>query len=176
MMMTNEPHAAVELDLPKLPLAVIASKRADLVPRGIGWRVAVLGLLIIYVAMAVSVLVDATTPSGYRGAHLQPGQPWVYPIDDVQFSLTAMAIEFAITSLALFVRAQTSIWTRAVMFAVLHLCAVFFFGILSMHATRPFMDHIVYLFFACVFLVVFAIGSGIANAVVRQRRLTSAGL
>lgn len=176
MMMTNQPHAAVELDLPKLPLAVIASKRADLVPRGIGWRVAVLGLLIIAVGMAASVLVDAMTPSGYRGAHLQPGQPWVYPIDDVQFSLTAMTIEFAITSLGLFVRVQTSIWTRAVMFAALHFFAMVFFGMLSMHATRPFMDHIVYLFFACVFLVVFAIGSGIANAVVRQRRLTSAGL
>ena len=176
MMMTNEPHAAVELDLPKLPLAVIASKRANPIPRGIGWRVAVLGLLIIAVGMAVSVLVDAMTPSGYRGAHLQPGQPWVYPIDDVQFSLTAMTIEFAITSLGLFVRVQTSIWTRAVMFAALHFFAMVFFGMLSMHATKPFLDHIAYLFFACGFLVVFAIGSGIAHAVIRQRTLKAAGL
>ena len=174
-MMTNEPRAAVEVDLPTLPLAVIASERDKLVPRGIGWRVAVLGLLILYVGMAVSVLVDATTPSGYRGAHLRD-QPWVYPIEDVQFSLTAMTIEFAITSLGLFVRVRTSIWTRAVMFAALHFFAMVFFGILSMHATRPFMDHIVYLFFACGFLVGFAIGSGIANAVIRQRRLKSAGL
>jgi hypothetical protein len=78
-MMMNVPRAAIELDLPRLPLAVIASQRDKLVPRGIGWRVAVLGLSIIYVGMVVSVLVDATTPSGYRGAHLQPGQPWVYP-------------------------------------------------------------------------------------------------
>jgi len=154
-MMTNEPRAAVEVDLPTLPLAVIASERDKLVPRGIGWRVAVLGLLILYVGMAVSVLVDATTPSGYRGAHLRD-QPWVYPIEDV--------------------RVRTSIWTRAVMFAALHFFAMVFFGILSMHATRPFMDHIVYLFFACGFLVGFAIGSGIANAVIRQRRLKSAGL
>jgi hypothetical protein len=175
-MMTNEPHAAVELDLPKLPLAVIASQRDKLVPRGIGWRVALIGLTIIYVGMAVSVLVDATTPSGYRGAHLQPGELWIYPSDDVQFSLTAMTIEFAITSLGLFVRVRTTIWTRAVMFAALHFFAMVFFGMLSMHATKPFLDHIVYLFFACGFLVAFAIGSGIANAVIRRRKLTSAGL
>ena len=175
-MMTSEPRAAVEVDLPALPLAVIASQRDKLVPRGIGWRVAVLGLFIIYVAMAVSVLVDATTPSGYRGAHLSRGEPWIYPTDDVQFSLTAMTIEFAITSLGLFVRVRTTIWTRAVMFAALYFFAMVFFGFLSMHATKPFMDHIVYLFFASGFLVVFAIGSGIANAVVRQRALKSAGL
>jgi hypothetical protein len=174
--MTNEPRAAVEVDLPALPLAVIASQRDKLVPRGIGWRVAVLGLFIIYVAMAVSVLVDATTPSGYRGAHLAPGQPWVYPTDDVQFSLTAITIEFLVASLGLFVRTQTSIWTRALALASLQFCALFFFGILSMHATKPFIDHIVYLFFACAFLVAFAIGSGIAHAVVRHRRLKSAGL
>jgi hypothetical protein len=174
-MMTNAPRAAVEVDLPRLPLAVIASERDQREPRGIGWWVGVLGLLILYGWMAVSVLVDATTPSGYRGAHLE-GRPWVYPSEDVQFSLTAMTIEFAITSLGLFVRTRTSIWTRAVMFAALHFFAMVFFGMLSMHATRPFMDHIVYLLFACGFLVAFAIGSGIANAVIRQRRLKSAGL
>ncbi|MEO8840634.1 MAG: hypothetical protein ABI591_21995 [Kofleriaceae bacterium] len=174
--MTNEPRAAVELDLPKLPLAVVASTRDKLVPRGIGWRVAVLGLLIIYVGMAVAVLVDATTPSGYKGAHLDPGQPWIYPSEDVQFSLTAMTIEFVITSLTLVVRTRTTIWTRAVMLAFLHFCGMCGFGVLAMHATRPFLDHIVYLFFACGFLVVFAIGSGIAHAVVRRRRLVSARL
>lgn len=173
--MTNEPQAAVELDLPKLPLAVVVSDR-HVVPRGIGWRVGVLGLLLIYVAMVVSVLFDATTPSGYRGAHLAPGQPWIYPTDEVAFSLTAMTIEFAITGLWLSVRTQTSIWTRAVALALLHFCAMFFFGILSIHATKPFTDHLVYLCFAFAFLVMFAIGSGIAHAVVRHRRLTAVGL
>jgi hypothetical protein len=175
-MMTNEPRAAVELDLPRLPLAVIASERDQLVRRGIGWRVAVLGLFILYIGMVVAVLVDATTPSGYRGAHLPPGQPWVYPTDDVQFSLTAITIEFLVTSLLLFVRSQTSIWTRALALAFLYFCGVCFFGILSMHATRPFIDHIVYLFFGSAFLVVFAIGSGIAHTIVRYRTLKSAGL
>lgn len=174
-MVTNEPRAAVELDLPRLPLAVVASDR-HVVPRGIGWRVGVLGLFMIYVAMVVLVLVDARTPSGYRGAHLAPGQPWPYPMDDVQFSLTAITIELAITSLALFVRTQTSIWARAVALALLHFCAIVCFGILAMHATKPFTDHIVYLLFACAFLVAFAIGSGIAHVIVRHRRLTSVGL
>ena len=175
-MMTHAPRAAVEVDLPRLPLAVIASQRDKLVPRGIGWRVAVLGLLIIYVGMAVSVLVDATTPSGYRGAHPEPGHPWVYPMEDVQFSLTAITIEFLIASLFLFVRSRTSIWTRALALAFVQFFAMVFFGMLAMHATKPFIDHIVYLFFACAFLVVFAIGAGVANAIVRHRTLKSAGL
>jgi predicted lysophospholipase L1 biosynthesis ABC-type transport system permease subunit len=94
----------------------------------------------------------------------------------VQFSLTAITIEFLVASLFLFVRSRTSIWTRALALAFVQFCAICFFGILSMHATKPFLDHIVYLFFACAFLVVFAIGAGLAHAVIRHRTLKSAGL
>ena len=176
-MVTPEPRSAVEVDLPALPLAVIASERDNVpVGRGLGWRVGVLGLAIVYLGMVVCVLVDARTPSGYRGAHLEPGQRWIYPIDDVKFSITAMTIEFVITAFMLAARTRTTIWTRAVLCAALYFFAMCFFGITSMHATRPFLDHVAYLFFGCGFLIAFAIGAGIAAAVVRQRRLDRANL
>ncbi len=49
-----------------------------------------------------------------------------------------------------------------------------FFAV-SMRASRPFLDHVGYLFVGCGFLIAFAIGAGIANSVVRQRRLDRRG-
>jgi lysylphosphatidylglycerol synthetase-like protein (DUF2156 family) len=145
-------------------------------PRGVGWRVGVLGLAIIYAGIAAIVIIDGMTPSGYKGAHLPPGAVWLYPWDDVQFSLTAMTIELAISALYLWVRAETGIWLRATLLAVLQFFAMFLFGVMAMHATRPFIDHLVYLFFACCYLILFAIGSKVAAISVQRRKAKSLDL
>ena len=126
-------------------------------------------MLIIYVGMAICVLADAKHPSGYLGAHLN-GRPWVYPIDDVQFALTAMTIEIAFVVLVLSLRMRFSIGARAALCAGLYFCTLFFFAPFAMHATQPFGDHLVYLLFGIAFLVLFAIGSAIAAVVAHHRK------
>ena len=126
-------------------------------------------MLIIYVGMAISVLADATHPSGYLGAHLH-GRPWVYPTEDVQFALTAMTIEIALVVLVLSLRVRFSIGARAALCAGLYFCTLFFFAPFAMHASMPFGDHLVYLVFGMAFLVVFSLGSAIAAVVARNRK------
>jgi hypothetical protein len=140
-----------------------------MVQRGRGWKVGVLCMLIIYVGMAICVLADATHPSGYLGAHLD-GRPWVYPIDDVRFALTAMTIEILFVVLVFSLRMRFSIGARAALCAGLYFCTLFFFAPFAMHASMPFGDHLVYLLFGIAFLVVFAIGSAVAAIVTRHRK------
>ena len=135
-----------------------------------------LGLAIIYAGLAAIVVIDGMTPSGYKGAHMPPGMVWTYPWDDVQFSLTAMTIELAISALYLWLRAETGIWLRAMLLAVLQFFAMFVFGVMAMHATRPCIDHFVYLLFASCYLVLFAIGSKVAAIIVEHRRARSLDL
>ena len=142
----------------------------DKPPRGVGWRVGVIGLAILFAGMVAVVLIDGKTPSGYKGAHLPPGAVWTYPWDEVRFSLTAMTIEFLLSVLYLWVRSGTGIWLRATLLALLHFITMIFFGMLAMHATTPFIDHLVYLFLACGYLIAFAIGAKVAAIVVQHRR------
>jgi hypothetical protein len=143
---------------------------SEIVPRGRGWKLAVVTLTILFVTFTVNAILDGRHPSGYRGAHTPPGQ-WAYPTDEVQFSVTAMAIEWAVACVVLIARSRLiSIGFRAVLLAAFQACALFFFALMGMHATKPYFDHVLYLFVATAFLVLFAIGTGVAAIVAPANR------
>ncbi|MEO8548632.1 MAG: hypothetical protein ABI678_01615 [Kofleriaceae bacterium] len=138
-------------------------------PRSRGWAVGVLGMIVIFLGMAVSTILDGTYPTGYLGAHWPAGQPWPYPTEAVQFSVVAMAVECATACAFLAARSTLAIGWRAVACAVLFVVPMLFFGAMAMHAPAPTIDHVVFLFFAAVFLVLFAIGSAFAGVVATSR-------
>jgi hypothetical protein len=143
-------------------------------PRGRHWAVAVLGLLILMLGWAVVSLIDGTHPSGYLGAHMDRAA-WTYPMADIQFYLGLMTAEFALSVLLLVARTRTSIGVRAAFLGVMYFCGVVVLVPLAMHAPSPILDHIAWLFFASVFLVLFAIASGII-AYVHERRARALGM
>jgi len=146
----------------------------DVVPRGRGWAVAVLGLLVIMLGCAAVSLMDGTHPSGYRSAHVNPAD-WKYPLEDIQTFLGLMCVEYAFSFLILYVRTRTSIGARAAFLGGLYFCGVVAMVPLAMHASSPIIDHIMWLFFASVFLMGFAIVSGII-AYVKKRQDRALGI
>lgn len=151
-----------------LPRASIAA------PRGRGWSVAVLGLVVLYGAMVASVLIDGVHPSGYRAARM-PEAAWEYPWPEVRFSLIAMSLETGVACLVLAWRTSFSIGARAALLGGLYACVMILFAPLTMHATMPFADHLVFLFFAAIFLLGFAIASAIIARVLRARARERSG-
>jgi len=139
------------------------------IPSTRGRAVGVLGMVLIFLGMAVSAILDGMHPTGYVSAHWPPGKPWPYPSEAVQFSVVAMAVECATACAFLAVRSTLAIGWRAVLCAVLFVLPMLFFGATSMHALAPTIDHVVFLFFSAVFLVVFAIGSAFANVIATAR-------
>jgi hypothetical protein len=145
-----------------------ADMPVDTVPRGRGWAVAVLGMVILALGFGVAEVFDASHPSGYRGAHMNPGD-WVYPTDAVRTWLTAIAAECVVACLLLAARTRVSVGARAMFLGGMLFCGLVLFAPFAMHADSTFIDHIVFMFFASVFLVVFALGSMVVHFLVRGR-------
>jgi hypothetical protein len=149
-------------------MRVRADMPVDQVPRGRGWAVAVLGMIILALGFGVAEIIDASHPSGYRGAHMNPAD-WVYPSDDVRTWLTAIGCETLIACLLLAARTRISVGFRALLLAGLFFCGLCCLGLFAMQAASPFIDYLVFMFFASVFLGLFAIVSMVVYYVVRAR-------
>jgi hypothetical protein len=147
---------------------VRADMPVDKTPRGRGWAVAVFGMIILALGFGVAEIFDASHPSGYRGYHMNPAD-WVYPIDEVRTWLTAIAGECLIACLVLAMRTKVSVGARALFLGGLFFCGVMALAVIAMHADSPIIDHIVFMFFASVFLTLFAIGSLVAHLIQRSR-------
>ena len=150
------------------------AKPARKVPRGVGWRVGVIGLAILFALMVLMVCVAGTDPSRYERAHMAPGEVWHYASSDVAVALICMAIELAIAIAVLSARWAFAIWWRTVIMIVVQLVAIVVISGTT-HDSGPMEQHVLWLLLAAVFLLLFAIGAKIA-AVIDERRPKSPDL
>jgi hypothetical protein len=149
-------------------MRVRADMPVDRVPRGRGWAVAVLGMIILALGFGVAEVFDASHPSGYRGAHMNPAD-WVYPTDEVRTWLIVIGCETLFACRILAARTRSSIGTRALMLGAAMFTGLWVMLPMAMHASSPPIDHLVFLFFASIFLGLFAVGSMVVHYLVRGR-------
>lgn len=138
------------------------------IPRAPGWTVGAAGIVLVMAFIAFQTIIHAGHPNGYAGRHWQPGVPWPYPTDDVVTWLSIMASEGLMICLVLRSRMKGSLTARSLVLAVGMFMVMVLLAPLGMHASSPFTEHLGWMVLATAWLVVFAIGSGIAN-VVRAR-------
>ena len=151
------------------PLRVRAAMPGDQTstPRPRGWPIPVLGLALMMVTLAVSTIHDGATPNGYRAVHWQG--PWVYPTEAIVTWLGVRVVEGVIAILVLMARWSLSLGARCVLLSGLTFLVLIAMAPLAMHAGTPIIEHLMWLFFASIWLLVSAIGLGIAHLARRDQ-------
>lgn len=141
---------------------------SPLLPRAPGWLVGVAGIVLIMTLVAIRTVLDAGHPPRHTARHWEG--PWPYPTREVVTWLSIMALEGLVICGFLRSRKKTSLVARSLILAVGLVPIMFVFLPFLIFAGTPVLEHFGWMVLAVAWLVVFAIGSGIANAV-RARRV-----
>jgi len=134
-------------------------------PRGSGWVVGVVGVILLVVSFGYEAIEHSGHPNGYLGRNWDVAVrgPWPYPTELVQTVLIIMALDALFGVWFLQRRSTTTLAVRSLTFASLNFIGMLLMVPMMMHSGSPFGELFLWLFFATCWGVLFAVIARVAN-------------
>jgi hypothetical protein len=151
---------------------VRAQMPGDAEARPRGWGIAVFGLVGLMIFIAWISILRARVPNGYKGRHWDPAVsgPWPFPLAELKLWLSVMVGESALIAWALAARGSFSLARRSLILGVVMFGVLLLMSPFGMHAGSPFIEHLIWLFFGSIWLLLCAVGAFVTPPVLRWRR------